>query len=47
MFKDVRQVTVNSIVDKRRDQPYRSGRSPDWIKVKNPAAPAASRIIEW
>jgi hypothetical protein len=25
----------------------RSGRSPDWIKVKNPDAPAASRIMEW
>jgi ATP-dependent DNA ligase len=23
------------IVAKRRDKPYRSGRSPDWIKVKN------------
>jgi ATP-dependent DNA ligase len=21
-----------------RDQPYRSGRSPDWIKIKNPDA---------
>jgi hypothetical protein len=30
---------------KRRDRPY--GRSPDWIKVKNPDAPAASRIMEW
>jgi ATP-dependent DNA ligase len=26
--------------------PYRSGRSPDWIKVKNPNAPAATRIIQ-
>jgi len=34
-------------VAKRRDKPYRSGRSPDWIKVKNPDAPAASRIMEW
>jgi hypothetical protein len=24
----------------------RSGRSPDWIKVKNPDAPAATRVIE-
>jgi hypothetical protein len=23
------------------------GRSPDWIKVENPDAPAASRIMEW
>jgi hypothetical protein len=34
------------IVAKRRDKPYRSGRSPDWIKVKNPDAPAATRLIE-
>ena len=36
MFKNVGQVSVNSIVAKRRDRPYRSGRSPDWIKVKKP-----------
>ncbi len=30
----------------RRDRPYRSGRSPDWIKVKNADAPAATRLIE-
>jgi hypothetical protein len=23
-----------------------SGRSPDWIKVQDPAAPAATRVIE-
>jgi ATP-dependent DNA ligase len=34
------------VVAKRRDKPYRSGRSPDWIKIKNPDAPAASRVIE-
>jgi hypothetical protein len=46
MFKNVGQVSVDSIVAKRRDRPYRSGRSPDWIKVKNPNAPAATRLIE-
>jgi hypothetical protein len=30
----------------RGGRPYRSGRSPDWIKVKNPDAPAATRLIE-
>jgi bifunctional non-homologous end joining protein LigD len=29
------------IVAKRRDKPYRSGRTTDWIKVKNPEAEAA------
>jgi ATP-dependent DNA ligase len=33
-------------VAKRRDRPYRSGHSADWIKIKNPDAPAAIRIIE-
>jgi bifunctional non-homologous end joining protein LigD len=37
---------LEGIVAKRRDRPYRSGRSPDWIKVKNPNAPAATRVIE-
>jgi ATP-dependent DNA ligase len=37
---------LEGIVAKRRDRPYRSGRSPDWVKVKNPDAPAASRVIE-
>jgi hypothetical protein len=25
---------------------YRSGRSPDWVKVKSPNAPAVTRLIE-
>jgi bifunctional non-homologous end joining protein LigD len=37
---------LEGIVAKRRDRPYRSGRSPDWIKVKNPDAPAAIRVSE-
>jgi len=37
---------LEGIVAKRRDKPYRSGRSPDWVKVKNPDAPAATRLIE-
>jgi bifunctional non-homologous end joining protein LigD len=37
---------LEGIVAKRRDRPYRSGRSPDWIKIKNPDAPAATRLIE-
>jgi hypothetical protein len=32
---------------KHRDRPYRSGRSPDWIKVKNPDAPATIRVIDF
>ena len=44
MFAHACRMGLEGIVAKRRDRPYRSGRSPDWIKVKNPDAPAASRI---
>ena len=37
---------LEGIVAKRRDKPYRSGRSPYWVKVKNSDAPAATRLIE-
>jgi hypothetical protein len=37
---------LEGIVAKRRDRPYRSGRSIDWVKVKNPNAPAATRLLE-
>jgi bifunctional non-homologous end joining protein LigD len=46
-FQHACRMGLEGIVAKRRDRPYRSGRSPDWIKVKNPDAPAASRIMEW
>jgi bifunctional non-homologous end joining protein LigD len=46
MFRHACAMGLEGIVAKRRDRPYRSGRSPDWIKVKNPDAPAATRVIE-
>jgi ATP-dependent DNA ligase len=39
-------VRHEGIVAKRRDRPYRSGRSLDWIKMKNPDAPAATSVME-
>jgi len=45
-FRHACVLGLEGIVAKRCDKPYRSGRSPDWIKVKNPAAPAATRVIE-
>jgi bifunctional non-homologous end joining protein LigD len=45
-FQHACRMGLEGIVSKRRDKPYRSGRSPDWIKVKNPDAPAANRVIE-
>jgi ATP-dependent DNA ligase len=38
---------LEGIVSKRVDKPYRSGRCKDWLKIKNPSAPAASRVIEY
>ena len=40
VFRHPCAMGLEGIVAKRRDRPYRSGRSPDWIKVKNPDAPA-------
>jgi bifunctional non-homologous end joining protein LigD len=37
---------LEGIVSKRLDAPYRSGRSRDWIKTKNPASPAILRARE-
>jgi ATP-dependent DNA ligase len=32
---------LEGIVSKRKDSPYRSDRSPDWLKVKNPKCAGA------
>jgi ATP-dependent DNA ligase len=37
---------LEGIVSKRKDSIYRSGRSPDWLKSKNPEAPAVKRETE-
>jgi ATP-dependent DNA ligase len=34
------------MVSKRKDSSYRSGRSPDWLKMKNPACEAVTREEE-
>jgi len=46
VFQSACRMGLEGIVAKRRDRPYRSGRSLDWIKVKNPDAPAATRVME-
>jgi bifunctional non-homologous end joining protein LigD len=46
IFRHACAMGLEGIVAKRRDLPYRSGRSKDWITVKNPHAPAATRLIE-
>jgi bifunctional non-homologous end joining protein LigD len=37
---------LEGIVSKRLGSPYRSGRSKDWLKFKNPDAPAVKREAE-
>jgi ATP-dependent DNA ligase len=37
---------LEGIASKRLGSPYRSGRSKDWLKFKNPAAPAVRREVE-
>jgi bifunctional non-homologous end joining protein LigD len=46
VFRHACAMGLEGIVAKLRDRPYRSGRSTDWIKVQNPDAPAATRVIE-
>jgi hypothetical protein len=37
---------LEGIVSKRLGSRYRSGRTPDWLKFKNPEAPAVKREAE-
>jgi ATP-dependent DNA ligase len=37
---------LEGIVSKRKASWYQSGRSRDWVKAKNPKAPAATRLAE-
>ncbi len=46
MFRHVCAMGLEGIVSKGVDRPYTSGRSRDWIKIKNPNAPAVKRIAE-
>ena len=46
VYRAACQLGCEGIVSKRLGSPYRSGRSPHWVKVKNPKAPAVSREAE-
>jgi bifunctional non-homologous end joining protein LigD len=37
---------LEGIVSKKLNAPYKSGASKAWLKIKNPKAPAATRIID-
>jgi bifunctional non-homologous end joining protein LigD len=46
VFDAACQLGCEGIVSKRLGSLYRSGRSPHWVKVKNPKAPAVTREAE-
>jgi bifunctional non-homologous end joining protein LigD len=49
VFEHARSLGLEGIVSKRKDSRYVSGRSPYWLKMKNPASEAAHREaeVEW
>jgi bifunctional non-homologous end joining protein LigD len=46
VFAHACKMGLEGIVSKRKDSMYRSGRSPDWLKMKNSDAPAVKREEE-
>jgi bifunctional non-homologous end joining protein LigD len=46
VFAHACKLGLEGIVSKRKDSAYRSGRSPDWLKMKNSDAPAVKREEE-
>src|SRR5262249_49027670 len=46
VFAHACKMGLEGIVSKRKGSTYRSGRSPDWLKMKNPAATAVRREAE-
>jgi bifunctional non-homologous end joining protein LigD len=46
VFRHACALGCEGIASKRLGSPYRSGRSKDWLKFKNPAAPAVKREAE-
>jgi bifunctional non-homologous end joining protein LigD len=46
VFQHACKMGLQGIVSKCKDSLYRSGRSPDWLKMKNPACEAVRREAE-
>jgi bifunctional non-homologous end joining protein LigD len=46
VFRHACKLGLEGIVSKRKDSAYRSGRSSDWLKMKNANAPAVRREEE-
>jgi bifunctional non-homologous end joining protein LigD len=49
LFVAACRMGLEGLVSKRRDRPYRAGRSPHWVKMKNPKSPAIVRAkeVDW
>jgi bifunctional non-homologous end joining protein LigD len=46
LFRAACKLGLEGLVSKRRDRPYRAGRSPDRVKVKNRKHPSLERVKE-
>jgi bifunctional non-homologous end joining protein LigD len=46
VFRHACKMGLEGIVSNRKDSPYKSGRSPHWLKMKNPACEAVRREDE-
>jgi bifunctional non-homologous end joining protein LigD len=46
VFEHACKLGLEGIVSKRKGSPYSSGRSPHWLKSKNPDSPAVRREAE-
>ena len=46
LFRHACLMGLEGLVSKHKDRPYRAGRSPHWVKVKNRAHPAMERVMD-
>jgi ATP-dependent DNA ligase len=46
VFEHACRLGLEGIVSKHKGSWYQSGRSRDWVKLKNPKAPAVTRRVE-
>jgi hypothetical protein len=46
LFRQACLMGLEGLVSKHKDRPYRAGRSPHWVKVKNREHPAMERVMD-
>jgi ATP-dependent DNA ligase len=46
LFRHASLMGLEGLVSKLKGRPYRPGRSPNWVRVKNRKHPAFSRVME-